>query len=79
LNGGGASDTGPDLNRPMNPTQYLTEAGLRALIRSPRSVRTWPDQLMGGFDKATLPDADLDALVAYLRSMSQKSGLAFAP
>jgi mono/diheme cytochrome c family protein len=79
LDGGGAGAMGPDLDRPMNPTQYLTEAGLRALIRAPRSVRTWPNQQMAGFDKSTLPDADLDAVVAYLRLMSQKSHLTPAP
>src|SRR6201987_3696259 len=31
LNGGGASDIGPDLGQPMAATDYLTEAGLRAL------------------------------------------------
>jgi mono/diheme cytochrome c family protein len=79
LDGGGASAMGPDLNRPMNPTQYLTAAGLRALIRAPRSVRTWPNQQMAGFDKSTLPDADLDAVVAYLRLMSQKPRVLSAP
>lgn len=42
LNGGGAGVSGPDLGRPMNATQYLTEAGLRRIIRDPRAVRTWP-------------------------------------
>jgi mono/diheme cytochrome c family protein len=69
LNGGGASDTGPDLSRPMSPTQYLTEAGLRAIIRNPQAVRTWPDQRMIGFGASVLPDSDLDALIAYLRVM----------
>ncbi len=72
LNGGGASDTGPDLGRPMNATQYLTEAGLRAIIRNPRSVRSWPNQTMEGFGQKTLPDADLDNLLAYLRVMAAK-------
>jgi mono/diheme cytochrome c family protein len=70
LNGGGASDTGPDLGRPMNPTQYLTEAGLRAIIRNPRTVRIWPSQQMIGFSKAIISDDELDALVAYLRTMA---------
>jgi mono/diheme cytochrome c family protein len=69
LNGGGASDTGPDLGRPMSPTQYLTDAGLRAIIRNPQAVRTWPGQRMIGFGANTLPDTDLDALIAYLRVM----------
>jgi mono/diheme cytochrome c family protein len=74
MNGGGASETGPDLGRPMNPTQYLTEAGLRAIIRSPRAVRAWPAQQMIGFGSTILPDADLDALVAYLQAMAEKAG-----
>jgi mono/diheme cytochrome c family protein len=59
LNGGGAAEMGPDLGQPMNPTQYLTDAGLRAIIRNPRAVRTWPGQQMEGFDNAALSDADL--------------------
>jgi mono/diheme cytochrome c family protein len=74
LNGGGASEMGPDLGRPMNPTQYLTEPGLRAIVRDPRAVRTWPDQHMVGFDKTALPDADLDAVVAYLHAMAKEPG-----
>jgi mono/diheme cytochrome c family protein len=73
LNGGGGSDTGPDLGRPMNPTQYFTDAGLRAIIRNPQAVRTWPNQQMIGFGKRALSDADLDALVAYLRAMAPQN------
>jgi mono/diheme cytochrome c family protein len=73
LNGGGASDTGPDLGRPMNPTQYLTDAGLRAIIRNPRAVRTWPNQQMIGFGERVISDADLDAVVAYLRAMAPQN------
>lgn len=72
LNGGGASDTGPDLGQPMSPTDYLTEAGLRALIRNPRAVRTWPNQAMGGFGSKSLPDRDIDNLLVYLRVMAKK-------
>jgi mono/diheme cytochrome c family protein len=70
LNGGGGGEMGPDLGRPMNATQYLTEAGLRAIIRDPRAVRTWPGQQMTGFDTQTLPDADLRELLIYLRAMT---------
>jgi mono/diheme cytochrome c family protein len=70
INGGGASDTGPDFGRPMYPTQFLTEAGLRALVRNPKSVRTWPQQRMIGFSKELISDADLDALIAYLHAMA---------
>ena len=51
MNGAGASDVGPDLNRPMNPTEYMTEVGLHKLIRDPKSVRTWPGQRMTGFGR----------------------------
>jgi len=76
LNGGGASDTGPDLGEPMNATEYLTEAGLRGIIRNPRSVRTWPNQTMGGFGSKTLPDADVDNLLVYLRAMATRPAAA---
>lgn len=70
LNGGGASDTGPDLGQPMSATAYLTETGLRALIRNPRAVRSWPGQRMEGFGRKSLPDTDLDDLLVYLRVMA---------
>lgn len=70
LNGGGASDIGPDLGQPMGATDYLTEAGLRALVRDPKSVRTWPQQQMPAFPLSVLPDTDLDALIAYLRQIA---------
>jgi mono/diheme cytochrome c family protein len=74
LNGGGASDIGPDLGQPMAATDYLTEAGLRALVRDPKSVRIWPQQQMPPFSSAVLPDTDLNALIAYLRQIaSQRS------
>ncbi len=70
MNGGGAGEMGPDLARPMSPTYYLSEAGLRAIIRDARAVRTWPGQHMPGFDESALPDADLDAVIAYLHAMA---------
>ena len=72
IKGAGASDVGPDLGLPMSPTQYMTREGLRALIRDPKAVRTWPGQQMAGFDAATLPDADLDDLIAYLGYMADR-------
>ena len=67
FDGAGASKVGPDLGRPMNVTAYMTERGLRALIRDPRSVRSWPQMKMPGFGPQALPDADLDAIVLYLQ------------
>jgi hypothetical protein len=54
-------------------TAYFTEAGLRALIRNPAGVRTWPGQQMPGFDVATLGDSDIDAVIAYLRYPAARS------
>lgn len=76
LNGAGVGKVGPDLGQPMNVTRYLTEAGLRAIVRNPAAVRTWPEQRMTGFSRKTLPDADLDALLAYLQGMADTPGAA---
>lgn len=70
LNGAGASEVGPDLNRPMNPTEYLTQGGLRALIRDPKAVRTWPAQQMPPFPPEFLSEREIDLIVAYLRHMA---------
>jgi len=44
---------------------------LRSLIRNPKTVRTWPQQQMPGFDETMLREADLDALIAYLGYMAR--------
>ena len=74
LNGTGASDMGPDLGQPMAATDYMTEAGIRALVRDPKSVRTWPQQQMPAFAPTVLPDTDLDALIAYLKQIAGQRG-----
>jgi mono/diheme cytochrome c family protein len=33
-------------------------------------VRSWPQQQMPGFDEKALPDAELDAVIAYLTAMA---------
>jgi mono/diheme cytochrome c family protein len=66
LNGAGESHIGPDLGQPMNVTAYMTAAGFHALIRDPKAVRTWPGQKMPGFGPEKIPDADIDALIAFL-------------
>ncbi|HRN85374.1 MAG TPA: c-type cytochrome [Hyphomicrobium sp.] len=72
LNGAGEGEVGPDLGRPMNVTEYLTPIGLRALIRDPKSVRTWPGQHMPGFGADQIPDPELDALVAFFAHIAER-------
>ncbi|HTV84172.1 MAG TPA: cytochrome c [Dyella sp.] len=72
LNGEGDAQMGPDLNIPYNPTEYLRQDLLRAFIRNPQSLHHWPQARMHGFPtQESLSDADLDALLAYLRYMAQ--------
>jgi mono/diheme cytochrome c family protein len=72
INGGGAGEVGPDLGKPMSPTQYLTDYGLRSIIRDPKAVRTWPNQRMPSFSEAVVSNADLDALVQYLHALAPR-------
>ncbi|TPG05501.1 cytochrome c [Rhodanobacter glycinis] len=72
LNGEGDAKLGPDLNLPHNPTEYLRADLLRAFIRDPQSLRRWPQAKMQGFDAQALSDADLDAVLAYLRHMAER-------
>jgi mono/diheme cytochrome c family protein len=70
MKGAGEGELGPDLGQPMSPAQYFTPEALRELIRDPKSVRTWPQQIMPGFDQSKISDADLDAVIAYLGAMA---------
>jgi mono/diheme cytochrome c family protein len=70
INGAGSGDVGPDLNRPMNPTDYMTRRGLHALIRDPKSVRSWPTQIMPGFPADQMSDQEIDAVIGYLAHMA---------
>lgn len=72
LNGAGNAEVGPDLGRPLNVTKYMTPFGIKAVIRDPKAVRTWPQQQMTGFDKANLPDADVEAIIAFLTHMASR-------
>ncbi|WP_426663269.1 c-type cytochrome [Rhodanobacter aciditrophus] len=72
MNGEGDAQLGPDLNLPYNPTEYLRADLLRGFIRNPQSLRRWPQARMSGFPtQASLSDADLDAVLAYLRYMAK--------
>jgi mono/diheme cytochrome c family protein len=70
LGGAGDAKVGPDLNVPRSPTEYFEPWALRAYIRSPASIRSWPEMKMNGFDQNALSDADLDAIIAYLGYMA---------
>jgi len=72
LNGAGSSTVGPDMNKPMNPTEYMTRAGLHALIRDPGSVRAWPGQLMPGFPADKMSDREIDQVIEYLAHMAAR-------
>jgi mono/diheme cytochrome c family protein len=72
LYGAGAGDQGPDLGLPMPATAYMTRAGLKALLRDPSAVRKWPQQQMPSFDPETLPDSDIDAVIAYLARITDQ-------
>jgi mono/diheme cytochrome c family protein len=70
LNGAGASNVGPDLNLPQNPTEYFTPQGLHDLIRNPRAVRAWPALAMPPFPPDYLSDREIGLVVAYLKHMA---------
>src|SRR5262249_58673294 len=72
MNGDGAGVIGPDLNLPLNPTEYFEAKALESLIRDPASVRNWPRRTMAGFSRAAIPDAELADLIAYLKHMSTR-------
>ena len=70
LNGGGSADLGPDLNLPMNPTEYFRPDVLHAFIRNPGALRHWPGMAMPGFGKEALSDREIDLIIAYLSHMA---------
>jgi hypothetical protein len=76
MNQAGSASAGPDLNLPMNPTEYFTDAGLRALIRDPRSVRIWPEQRLTGFAQEDMSDEELGLILAYLSHMADRKSRA---
>jgi mono/diheme cytochrome c family protein len=78
LNGAGASQLGPDLNLPLNPTEYLLPAALAKLIRNPASVRTWPTQQMPAMPETALSDDEIRLIIAYLQHMAGRKRMAGA-
>lgn len=74
LNGAGTGTMGPDLNRPMNPTRYMTREALHSLIRDPKSVRHWPAMQMPGFAADQMSDREIDQVISYLAHMAPRPG-----
>ena len=73
MNGAGDARLGPDLNLPWNPTEYLRPDLLRGFIRNPQTLHRWPEAKMQGFPTTKeMSDADLDAVLAYLRYMAKR-------
>ena len=71
LNKIGDAIIGPDLNQPMNPTDYFQAEALKIFIRNPRSVRQWKSMQMPAFNQETLSEKDINALIQYLTEIKQ--------
>jgi hypothetical protein len=64
------------LTTAARPPGYFTDAGLRALIRDPRSVRIWLEQRMPGFAEENLSDEELGLILAYLSHTADRKSRA---
>jgi mono/diheme cytochrome c family protein len=72
LDGAGSGTMGPDLNQPMNPTKYMTRGGLHALIRDPRSVRSWSTMQMPSFALDQISDEEISSIISYLEHVAAR-------
>jgi mono/diheme cytochrome c family protein len=70
MNHEGPSQVGPDLNLPLNPTEYFKASVLPRYIRDPKSIRSWEGSKMPGFGPQTFSDEDIANVVAYLSEMA---------
>jgi mono/diheme cytochrome c family protein len=75
MNNEGPSQVGPDLNLPLNPTEYFKETVLPRYIRNPKAIRSWENSKMPGFGPETFSDEDIANIVAYLGEMAFEKGL----
>jgi mono/diheme cytochrome c family protein len=66
FNGAGEGAMGPDLGKPLNPAEWFQPDALKKFIRNPKSLRDWPEAKMAASDPESLPDGDIDAIVAWL-------------
>ncbi len=72
INGQGLANMGPDLNIPMNPTEYWQKQAFPQLVRDPQQVRTWPTlQMNVHFSAQDISDQEIDQLWAYLQHMAK--------
>ena len=76
LDGAGTGTVGPDLNQPMNPTTYFTRDALHALIRDPRSVRSWSSMQMPGFASDQMTDEEINSIIRYLEHVAARRKIA---
>jgi len=70
MNHEGASQVGPDLNLPLNPTEVSQRSDLPKYIRNPKSIRSWEGSKMPGFGPETFSEEDIANIVAYLKEMA---------
>lgn len=71
MNGQGASQFGPDLNKPLNPVEYFKPSALKALIRNPDTVRAWDGRRMPSFSEDLISQKEMDSLIAYFQHMAK--------
>lgn len=73
MNGQGSAEMGPDLNLPMNPTEYWQPKAFEKLVRDPRSVRSWPTlQMVVHFPESAISATEMKQLWAYLEQMAKQ-------
>lgn len=66
LNLVGQKEIGPDLNYPLNPTEYYSELIFRQFIRNPQSVRYFKNAKMEGFNEKELTNRQMNNLILFL-------------
>lgn len=73
MNGQGLGDKGPDLNVPMNPTEYWQKKVFHKFVRDPRQVRAWPGlQMNVNFPETAISSRELDQLWSYFEQMTKQ-------
>ncbi len=70
MNHEGPAQVGPDLNLPLNPTEYFKEEILPLYIRNPQSIRAWEGSKMPGFGLEIFSHEDVTDLLIYLKEMA---------